>query len=84
MHCKKTFYESNMLNCMVNVLLFVNLIRVNVHYPRALSSRFSYKALKTQALRLKNDGVPVYGLGLQGHFSSHNIDIDVLKVIDLH
>lgn len=63
---------------------FVNLIRVNVHYPRALSSRFSYKALKTQALRLKNDGVPVYGLGLQGHFSSHNIDIDVLKVIDLH
>lgn len=61
---------------------FDSLILVNLNYMR--NSRCSFKALKVQAARFKKDGVPVYGLGLQGHFSSHNIDMDVLKVTDLH
>lgn len=61
---------------------FDSLILVNLNYTR--NSRCSFKALKVQAARFKKDGVPVYGLGLQGHFSSHNIDMDVLKVTDLH
>ncbi|XP_065936364.1 anti-sigma-I factor RsgI6-like [Magallana gigas] len=42
-------------------------------------SRTTGKGIKTQALRLKNDGIPVYGLGLEGHFYTHDIDMDVLK-----
>lgn len=45
---------------------------------------FFDRGIKTQALRLKNDGIPVYGLGLEGHFYTHDIDMDVLKVIYLH
>nr|XP_034317898.1 endo-1,4-beta-xylanase 2 isoform X1 [Crassostrea gigas]XP_034317899.1 endo-1,4-beta-xylanase 2 isoform X1 [Crassostrea gigas]XP_034317900.1 endo-1,4-beta-xylanase 2 isoform X1 [Crassostrea gigas] len=42
-------------------------------------SRTTGKGIKTQALRFKNDGIPVYGLGLEGHFYTHDIDMDVLK-----
>ncbi|XP_062583009.1 anti-sigma-I factor RsgI6-like [Saccostrea cucullata] len=55
-----------------NVKLFLNDYEVINHH-------YFTTALRNQALHLMKDGVPVYGLGLQGHFSSHNIDIDVLK-----
>eukprot|EP00105_Crassostrea_gigas_P010616 XP_011425963.1 PREDICTED: uncharacterized protein LOC105327293 isoform X1 [Crassostrea gigas] len=46
---------------------------------QVITSSAETTALKVQAARFKKDGVPVYGLGLQGHFSSHTIDMDVLK-----
>ncbi|KAK3083789.1 hypothetical protein FSP39_003248 [Pinctada imbricata] len=36
-------------------------------------------ALKDQALHMKKAGVPLYGIGVQGHFSSSNIDMTTLK-----
>ncbi|XP_061166383.1 uncharacterized protein LOC133175304 [Saccostrea echinata] len=36
-------------------------------------------ATRNQAIQLRNMGIPVYGVGIQGHFHSGDIDIDVVK-----
>lgn len=38
------------------------------------------KAYKSQGKKLKDSGAPIYGMGVQGHFGSSNINMDVLKV----
>ncbi|XP_056008702.1 anti-sigma-I factor RsgI6-like [Ostrea edulis] len=55
-----------------NVKLFINEYNI-------ITNSQSTTATRNQAIQLRNMGIPVYGVGIQGHFHSSNIDIDVVK-----
>lgn len=38
------------------------------------------QAYKSQGKRFKDSGVPIYGMGVQSHFKTSHLDMDVLKV----
>ncbi|XP_022345335.2 anti-sigma-I factor RsgI6-like [Crassostrea virginica] len=44
-----------------------------------ITSSAETTALRNQGQQFKRDGIPIYGLGIQGHFNSHNIDMDAVK-----
>jgi hypothetical protein len=62
---------------MQEIQIMEGIVQKLKHYINIL---FLLQALRNQGLQLKKDGVPIYGLGIQGHFFSHNLDMDVLKV----
>ncbi|XP_076077303.1 anti-sigma-I factor RsgI6-like [Mytilus galloprovincialis] len=55
-----------------NVKLFLNDFAV-------VNTHLSTTAFKSQGKRFKDSGVPIYGMGVQSHFKTSHLDMDVLK-----